>query len=70
MNSATRLGVLAPDDETAVELAYLAVLTRRPTPAELAHFAERLRDGESKRAEKMEDIFWTLINSTEFSWNH
>lgn len=70
MNSATRLGVLAPDDETAVELAYLAVLTRRPTPTELAHFAERLRDGELKRAEKMEDLFWALINSTEFSWNH
>ena len=71
MNAATRIGVVAPDDATAVETAYLTVLTRRPTPDEREHFVKRLKNGaDVKRAELMEDLFWTLINSTEFSWNH
>ncbi len=71
MNSATRIGAVAPDNATAVETAYLTVLTRRPTPDESDHFIDRLTgDVDQKRAELMEDLFWTLINSTEFSWNH
>ncbi len=71
MNSATRIGVVAPDDATALETAYLAVLTRRPTPAEQDHFLNRFHEGSAPgRTRKMEDLFWTLINSTEFSWNH
>lgn len=71
MNAATRVGVVSPDDETAVETAYLVVLTRRPTPEERAHFVSRLKnDTELKRPQLMEDLFWTLLNSTEFSWNH
>jgi hypothetical protein len=70
-NAATRIGWLAPDDASAVEIAYLVVLTRRPTPAEATHFQARLsgRTGDD-RSERMEDLCWTLINSSEFSWNH
>ncbi len=71
MNSATRISVLEPDDDKAVQTAYLALLTRRPDPDELSYFANRLQKrGETKRAKVMEDLYWTLINSTEFSWNH
>src|SRR5262249_37068708 len=35
-----RIAWLAPDDPRAIEVAYLAVLTRRPTPIEAAHFAK------------------------------
>jgi hypothetical protein len=71
MNAATRIGVLAPDDATAVETAYLAVLTRRPTPEEARHFVARLGDESGgPRARRMGDLCWTLLNSTEFSWNH
>lgn len=71
MNSATRIGVVAPDDDVAVETAYLAVLSRRPTSKEQSHFVDRLRAGSDvKRAVRMGDLFWTLMNSTEFSWNH
>ena len=42
-NASRRIAELAPDDRQAVEIAYLAVLTRRPTPEELAHFAEPAR---------------------------
>ena len=33
-NAGDRIGWLRPDDRAAVEVAYLAVLTRRPTPEE------------------------------------
>lgn len=70
-NAATRIGWLAPTDAKAVETAYLVVLTRRPTPPEAEHFQARLvgRKGDD-RADRMEDLYWTLINSSEFSWNH
>ncbi len=70
-NAATRIAVLAPDDDTAVETAMLAILSRRPTGREAAYFAERLDDTHRRRRnERLGDIYWTLLNSTEFSWNH
>ncbi len=70
-NASSRIATLAPDDRTAVECTYLAVLTRRPTPEELAHFQQRLAGTTgTERAERLEDLYWTLFNSTEFSWNH
>jgi Protein of unknown function (DUF1549)/Protein of unknown function (DUF1553) len=66
-----RIAALAPDDKTAVETAYLAVLTRRPTPEEAAHFEQRLAGAQrQERTQRLEDLYWTLVNSTEFSWNH
>jgi len=70
-NASTRIAKLAPSDESAVETAYLAILTRRPTEAERDHFSKRLCDTRgNQRVEHMEDLHWTLTNSTEFSWNH
>ncbi len=69
-NASTRIAWMAPDDPKAVETAYLAVLTRRPTPAEETHFRDALADHDRKREQRLEDLFWALINSTEFSWNH
>jgi hypothetical protein len=69
--AANRIALLAPDDAKAVETAYLAVLTRRPTPEEAEHFAGRLRETRgSRRSQALEDLFWDLLNATEFSWNH
>jgi hypothetical protein len=71
LTAAGQIGMLAPEDRTAVENAYLGVLTRRPTAKEAAHFEGRLNGTSGKeRQERMEDIYWTLVNSTEFSWNH
>jgi hypothetical protein len=47
-NAATRIGWLAPSDRAAVEVAYLTVLTRRPSPEEAVHFAARLGGTRSK----------------------
>ncbi|MBL9139534.1 MAG: DUF1549 domain-containing protein [Verrucomicrobiales bacterium] len=71
MNAATRIAALAPAPSAAVEAAYLAVLTRRPSPEESRHFVDRLEnDAKVSRAHHLEDLYWTLINSTEFAWNH
>jgi hypothetical protein len=70
-NASGRISALAPDDGKAVVTAYLAVLTRRPTPEEAAHFAQRLAGTKGpERGQRLEDLYWTLVNSTEFAWNH
>lgn len=70
-NASRRIADLAPDDDRAVEIAYLTVLTRRPTPEELAHFRGRIGGATgTERRDRLTDLFWTLLNSTEFSWNH
>lgn len=72
IRSATQIAVLAPTDARAIETAYLAVLTRRPTAAEADYFIAQLADraDDRSRRQKLEDLYWTLLNSTEFSWNH
>ncbi len=70
-NSATSIGSFAPSDRAAIELIYEIVLTRKPTSDELAHFEKKLAGTKGKvREERMSDILWTLLNATEFSWNH
>jgi hypothetical protein len=68
--AAGRIAWMAPDDPKAVEVAYLAVLSRRPTAEEAAHFEASLKDKNLNRGQHLEDLYWALINSTEFSWNH
>lgn len=70
MNSSTRLANYAPENKKAVEAAFLATLTRLPEPTERDHFVALLEETkDSNREQAMEDILWSLINSTEFSWN-
>ena len=69
-NASTRLRIQAPNEHASVEAAYLGILTRRPTPAEREHFEKFLADPALPKAQRLEDLFWTLLNSTEFSWNH
>ena len=69
MNAATRLPMVA-DDAAAIEASYLAVLTRRPTPAEKQMFLAALGKDKAARPQAFEDLYWVLLNSTEFSWNH
>jgi hypothetical protein len=70
-NAATRIATLAPDDEKAIRSAYLAVLTRGPSDEELRHFTNSLAGARgNRRVRFFEDLYWVLLNSTEFSWNH
>lgn len=71
INAAGRIAQLAADDAAAVETAFLCTLTRRPTEAERAHFVAGLADTKGKaRGRALEDLYWSLANCTEFSWNH
>ncbi|HMC12221.1 MAG TPA: DUF1553 domain-containing protein [Pirellulaceae bacterium] len=71
VSASTRIATLTGKPETQVEAAYLAILTRRPTAEESQHFVARLKDRENRnRQQALEDLYWTLANSTEFSWNH
>ncbi len=70
-NAATRIGYFAPTDRAAVEIAYMTILSRKPTDEESRHFEAKLAGTRGdNRGARMSDLFWTLVNSTEFSWNH
>ncbi|MFM7163743.1 MAG: DUF1549 domain-containing protein [Planctomycetaceae bacterium] len=58
---------LSPDDATIIENSFLMCLTRRPSAEEQQYFLEQLKDN---RNQAVEDLFWALFNSPEFSWNH
>ena len=66
-----RISNMSTTSEDALEAAYFVCLTRKPTPEEQEHFLGLLGDHtDNRRNAIMEDIFWTLFNSPEFSWNH
>jgi len=71
VSGSMRIAVLTGQPEKQGEAAYLAVLTRRPTSDESRHFLDRLKSKEARnKPQALEDLYWTLVNSTEFSWNH
>jgi hypothetical protein len=61
-------------DEKIVEEAYLSALSRYPTPEEktqlVAALAEASREGEKARREAVEDLFWSVLSSKAFLFNH
>ncbi len=56
------------DDAKVVEELFLATLSRRPRASESAAAAKALSAGD--RAEAFRDLFWALLNSKEFVFNH
>jgi hypothetical protein len=60
------------DTPGRIETLYLATLTRRPRPDELAllvRFVER-RKTDDEQARAIADIFWAILNGPEFHLNH
>ncbi|HEX8199964.1 MAG TPA: DUF1549 and DUF1553 domain-containing protein, partial [Isosphaeraceae bacterium] len=55
-------------EERVIDL-YLRCLSRRPTPEELAKLLPLLSEG-PQQAQALQDIFWALLNSREFLFNH
>jgi hypothetical protein len=54
-----------------VELLYVAALGRKPTAKEAGRVAKHLdAAGTDRRAERLGDVFWALLNSAEFRLNH
>ena len=55
----------APDDRAALNALYLRVLSRHPNAKEVEACSAYLAKV-GNRVEVFEDIYWALINSTEF----
>ncbi len=55
--------------EEIVEELYLRCLARKPTPDELSRLKGFIRD-DKKSEPVLNDIFWALLNSKEFIFNH
>jgi hypothetical protein len=60
------------DTGEKVDALFLAALTRKPTAEERDKFATYVdRGGASKdKGKALADVFWVLLNSTEFLFNH
>ncbi len=60
------------DTSGRIETLYLAALTRRPRPDELKLLNDYVNRGktEADRAKGLADVFWALLNSPEFRFNH
>jgi hypothetical protein len=66
LSSALKLE-LEPDE--LVENLYLRTVCRPPTPEESSRWSAELKQASSYR-EAAEDLFWSLLNSREFAFNH
>jgi hypothetical protein len=60
---------LNPEPDEVVENLYLRVVCRPPTAEELSRWSAELKQAGSLR-EAAEDLFWALLNSREFAFNH
>lgn len=58
-----------PDDRMALQAVYLKVLARGPNDDELRVCGQHIQQV-GGRAEAFEDIYWALVNSTEFVSRH
>ena len=57
--------------ERQFEELYLATFSRFPTPAEREVLLGYYQDGDkTDQTRRLGDIFWMLLNSAEFRWNH
>jgi hypothetical protein len=65
---AKRLGEKKTPEQVIEEL-YLRTLTRRPSGDEMAKLQAALKD-EPDKAKGLEDVFWALMNTREFVFNH
>lgn len=67
--STAHIAGLSPDTETAIETVFLATLSRRPTDEESEFFLGRFAEKEEPN-QAVKDLYWSLLNSLEFAWNH
>jgi hypothetical protein len=60
---------LNPAPDELVENLYLRTLCRKPNDVELEHWTKELKSAKVLQ-EAAEDLFWALLNSREFAFNH
>jgi hypothetical protein len=49
---------------------FLAALSRQPTEAETQQLLEVMSEYGDDRRQAIEDAFWSVLASTEFTFNH
>jgi hypothetical protein len=66
--SPARLAALAPNPAKALEILFLVTLTRRPEAEELERLEPALKAawGGGRKA-RLQDLYWALLNSSEFA---
>ena len=71
VSASGRISAMAPGTDRCLELCFLVCLTRRPTAEEYAALSPAFEGvSNDERAKAVEDVYWSLFNSPEFSWNH
>jgi hypothetical protein len=65
----TKLLQKTGDPAAVAEALYLRCLSRKPTPIESTRIAARIAQA-PENASALEDLFWALLNSNEFLFNH
>ena len=56
--------------EQVVERLYVRCLIRKPTPEETASIMKLVNEGGANKLGVLNDLFWALLNSQEFTFNH
>ena len=64
-----RLMVQGENTREMIEALFIRCLTRMPTALEMAHLEEQVSASEN-HTQVLEEIFWALLNSKEFLFNH
>ena len=71
LNAPSHLANLSPDVGTTVDVIYLTTLTRHPNEEERNQAVSWInQQGRDQRSEEVIDLYWSLLNSAEFRWNH
>lgn len=71
MRNSCRRIAQAADDRECLDACFLVCLARQPAPAEQSLFLGQLKAARRQERQRVvEDIFWAMLNSPEFVWNH
>ncbi len=55
--------------EQVIETLYVRCLSRKPSPEEMAKLTAVVKAAANPQA-GLEDVFWAVLNSREFMFNH
>jgi hypothetical protein len=60
------------NDAGRIEALFLAALSRKPRPEEAEKYLRYVERGgvSANKTKALSDVYWALLNSTEFKFNH
>jgi hypothetical protein len=69
-NRLEKLLAAGTPDAAIIDDAYLSALSRFPTEAEKAQLLAVLAEAGQEKRQAVEDLYWSVLSSTEFLFNH